>query len=98
MSDENIYSKLVLLAIQINELIGQVILEERKENPNIEILNYLIKRIFRTAATIDVVKNWNRFENMEQIKAAITEQYMLYFYSFGEQLQPTIQIEKLHFD
>lgn len=92
MSNQDIYSKLVLLAMQINGLMEQVIFEERKQNLSIETLNYLIKRIFRTAATVDIIKNWNLYPNIETIKAAIEEQYMTYFYAFGEQLQPTIQM------
>ena len=92
MSNKDIHSKLVLLATQINGLLLEVYFEERKQNSSIETLNHLIKRIFRTAATIDIVANWNLYPNMETIKAAIEEQYMTYFYALGEEMQPTIQM------
>lgn len=92
---EQINVKITLLKTQIYNLIWQVYFEELKENPNIDTLNWLIRRIFKSASTLYVVQN-TQWDDQEQMALAIDAKYLEYLYAFGRNLpKAVVKIEKL---
>ena len=92
--NKEIEAKVALLQYQINNLIWQVYYEEQKENPNIDTLNWLIRRIFRSASVVNVIKN-GEYQNEQELELAIDQKHLEYLYAFGQELQPIVKIEKL---
>ena len=86
--------QIACLKLQINNLLQQVFNEEQKENPNIDTLNWLIKRIFRSQSVVDVIENGG-YQNKQELDLAINQKHLEYLYEFGRQLQPVVKIEKL---
>ena len=86
--------KIAYLKYQINDLLWQVYYEEQKQNPNIDTLNWLIKRIFRSASVVNVIEN-REYQNEQELELAIDQKNLEYLYAFGKELQPVVKIEKL---
>ena len=86
--------QIVCLKAQINNLLEQVYYEEQKQNPNIDTLNWLIKRIFRSQSVVDVIEN-RQYQNKQELELLIDQKHLEYLYAFGKELQPVVKIEKL---
>ena len=83
---------------QANNLIREIYFEEKKKNPNINTLNWLVKRILRSWSTVYVLKNKKEYQNKEQLVLAIDEKYVEYLYTFGRHLpKAVVKIEKLNY-
>ena len=96
--NQEVDMKLAQLESQINDLLWQVSFEEQKKNPNIDTLNWLIKRIFRSSSTVNVIKNNKECQNDEQLALAIDAKYLEYLYAFGQNLpKAVVKIEKLNY-
>lgn len=94
----NQQKKTDILRWQANNLTYEIFFEEIKENPNIDVLNSLIKRIFRSWSTASVFENEKTYQNQETMMRAIDEKYIKYFYAFGRHLPKAIvKIEKLNY-
>ena len=86
--------QIACLKAQINNLLEQVYYEEQKQNPNIDTLNWLIKRIFRSQSVVDVIES-RQYQNKQQLELLIDQKHLEYLYAFGKELQPVVKIEKL---
>lgn len=90
---------LELLKWQTDNLIYQMFFEETNQNPNIHVINWIIKRVFRSLSTLFVLKDEKTHLNIEQLKQAIDEKYMEYLYKFGRKLpKAVVKVEKLNFE
>ena len=90
---------LELLKWQTDNLLYQMFLEETNQNPKIDVINWIIKRVFRSLSTFFVLKDEKTHLNIEQLKQAIDEKYMKYLYKFGRKLpKAVVKVEKLNFE
>ena len=89
---------IIRLRWQANSLANEIFFEEIKENPDIDVLNRLIKRIFRSWSTASVFENEKTYQNQETMMRDIDKKYIEYFYAFGRHLpKAVVKIEKLNY-
>ena len=90
---------------QINNLKQELRFQELTENPDIYILNGLIKRILKSSAVLFVLRSRKDKDEDEdedgyemELETAIEKKYMEYFYAFGLCLpRAIVKIEKLNY-
>ena len=89
---------LQILEWQINNLIYEMFFEETDKNPNVQVINWIIKRIFKSLSTLVVLKDDKMYLNAEQLKQALDQKYMEYLYKFGRKLpKAVVKLKKLNF-
>ena len=96
MDEEVIECGIEILKQQAQNFIKIIYFEEMKEDADIEYINWLMDRIFRTWSTVCVLENRCEFVNEEELKNAIAEKKKEYIYTFAKFLpKPVVKIEKL---
>ena len=96
MSEEDLDYGIEILRQQAQNFIRLIYFEEIKENANIEYINWLMNRIFKTWSTVFVLQNRKNYESEEELKHDITKKNNEYIYTFAKFLpKPVVKIEKL---
>ena len=96
MDEEVFECGIEILKLQAENFIKLISFEEIKENADLEYINWLLDRIFKTWSTVWVLENRSEFGNEEELNNAIAEKKKEYIYTFAKFLpKPVVKIEKL---
>ena len=96
MSEEDLKYGIEILKQQAQNFIRLIYFEEIKENVDVEYINWLMNRIFKTWSTVFVLENRRNYVSEEELNNAISEKNNEYIYAFAKFLpKPVVKIEKL---
>ena len=96
MSEEDLKYGIEILKQQAQNFIRLIYFEEIKADVDVEYINWLMNRIFKTWSTVFVLENRRNYVSEEELNNAISEKNNEYIYAFAKFLpKPVVKIEKL---